>query len=353
MPRKQDWAATKISGLYRHKRSGRYHVRAYRQGREIWKALGTASFEVAKVKARETLSEIHKSRHITESIADGRPTFGQVAELHRERVRTATDTKESTKTYWLQTVDALLRSWDGLETTRVSAITADDCRRWASGYLKSKRASGFGWKSEGAGKNISASRFNNTLSSLRSVFQIGIENGIILSNPAASVARVAPRAKPMRIPSREDFRRIVAEVRGAGGATSQGCGDLLEFLAFSGCRIDESRWVRWTDVDRERKQIWIAGHERTGTKSGDGRWIPIVADMARLLDDLEATPRYTRSAKRRDGSFVLAVTECQKSIDRACKRLEIARFSHHDLRHLFATACIESGCDFLVLAHWL
>src|SRR5258706_12008233 len=266
MPRKADWIATKVSGLYRHKRSSRYYVRAYSQGREVWKALGTTSYEVAKVKAREKLAEIHKARHISDSISEGRPTFGQVAELYRERVRTATDTKESTKLYWFQTVDALLRSWTELETARVSAITSDDCRRWASGYLKSKRASGHGWKSEGNGKNISASRFNNTLSTLRAVFEIAIENGIILSNPAATVSRVAPREKPMRIPSREQFQQIVTEIRNGGGAVSQCSADLVQFLAFSGCRIDESRWVKWSDEDRVRKKIWIAGIENTGTK---------------------------------------------------------------------------------------
>jgi integrase len=75
----------------------------------------------------------------------------------------------------------------------------------------------------------------------------------------------------MRIPSREDFRRIIGEIRSAGGAVSQCCADLVEFLAYSGCRIDESRWVKWSDVDRERKQIWIGGHVVTGTKSGKGR----------------------------------------------------------------------------------
>jgi hypothetical protein len=129
MPRKADWLQTKVSGLLKHRKSGTYHVRAYRQGKEVWKSLKTTSFEVAKVKARETLADIHKARHLAESLADGKPTFGQVAELRRERVRTSTATKESTKTYWLQTIDSLLRSWPGLETTRISSITQEDCRK--------------------------------------------------------------------------------------------------------------------------------------------------------------------------------------------------------------------------------
>jgi len=36
-----------------------------------------------------------------------------------------------------------------------------------------------------------------------------------------------------------------------------------------------------------------------------------------------------------------AVTECHKAIDRACTRLGIARFAHHDLRHLFRHSAID------------
>ena len=39
---------------------------------------------------------------------------------------------------------------------------------------------------------------------------------------------------------------------------------------------------------------------------------------------------------------VFRVGECQKALDRACKKVGIDRITHHDLRHLFATRCIES-----------
>jgi integrase len=352
MPRKADWLATKTQFIYRHKESGRYYVRAYRQGREVWRALKTTSYEVAKHKAKQELATIHKARNLENAITGTAATFGAVAELYREHIDTATDTKASTKRYHRQTIDALLRSWPGLAEARLSSITEQQCRQWASDYLPAARPKGHGWKGDSE-KTISASRFNNTLSTLRSIFELGIHRGIILFNPAASVARVSPKAKPMRIPSREDFRRIIGEIRSAGGAVSQCCADLVEFLAYSGCRIDESRWVKWSDVDRERKQIWIGGHVVTGTKSGKGRWVPITSAMAQLVDDLEANPRYRKSKDRKSNGYVLAVRECQKAINRACTKLNVERFTHHDMRHLFCTACLESGVDFATLARWL
>jgi integrase len=50
---------------------------------------------------------------------------------------------------------------------------------------------------------------------------------------------------------------------------------------------------------------------------------------------------------------VMRVRECQKAMDRAAKKLGMSRITHHDLRHLFATRCIESGVDIPTVSRWL
>jgi integrase len=50
---------------------------------------------------------------------------------------------------------------------------------------------------------------------------------------------------------------------------------------------------------------------------------------------------------------VTRVRECQKAMDRAAKVVGIKRLTHHDLRHLFPTRCIESGVDIPTVARWL
>jgi hypothetical protein len=42
---RRNWIKTRTQHLYRHSKSGRYYVRACRQGREVWKALGTTRAE--------------------------------------------------------------------------------------------------------------------------------------------------------------------------------------------------------------------------------------------------------------------------------------------------------------------
>lgn len=45
--------------------------------------------------------------------------------------------------------------------------------------------------------------------------------------------------------------------------------------------------------------------------------------------------------------------ECQKAMERPAKVVGITCITHHDLRHLFATRCIESGVDIPTVSRWL
>ncbi len=74
----------------------------------------------------------------------------------------------------------------------------------------------------------------------------------------------------------------------------------------------------------------------------------MIPDMRRLLEKLK-----NERPNVRPNNLVMRVMECEKSITSACKKLGIARFTHHDLRHLFATRCIEAGVDIPTVSRWL
>jgi integrase len=52
-------------------------------------------------------------------------------------------------------------------------------------------------------------------------------------------------------------------------------------------------------------------------------------------------------------AHVMRVGECQKAMDTAVKKVSISHLTHHDLRHLLATRCIESGVDIPTVSRWL
>ena len=131
-----------------------------------------------------------------------------------------------------------------------------------------------------------------------------------------------------------------------GGGFSQSCADLIRFLAYGGFRKSEAANITWGDCDFQKGEILVRGHAETGTKNWTVRRVPMIPDMVQLLKHL----RGDHQPKDRP---VMRVRECQKAMDRAAKVVEMQRITHHDLRHLFATRCIESGVDIPTVSRWL
>jgi len=84
------------------------------------------------------------------------------------------------------------------------------------------------------------------------------------------------------------------------------------------------------------------------TKNGKARWVPFNQSLRGLLDTLRAA--WPDEAPEKP---IMRVFECQKSIDRAAKLAGAKRITHHDLRHLFSTRCIENGVDIPTVSRWL
>ena len=323
---KMVWEKTKTQFLLRDKISGRYYCRLYANGKQHWKSLGTDVISVARARLAEHIKEFRAAAKTERTVEDGKATVEQLAQAYLGGVRQSVgiDIKASTAYYREQLVKAILESWPELATVKPKDVSEKDCLEWAKRFSE----------------EYSPTRYNNSVDTLRQIFQGAIDRGLIYRNPAEKLGKRKPNGKRLELPSKEQFADIVRLIRSEGAWCSQQCGDLIEFLAYSGCRLTEAKNVKWTEV--QENGIWIHGGEH-GTKNKASRFVPIVPAMRTLLDDLKANPRYVRNDSRE--GYVLAVSECQKALDKACATAAIKRITHHDLRHLFVTRCIESGVD--------
>jgi integrase len=330
--RSKTWERTRIQNLLRHK-SGRYYARTFAGGKEVWKSLKTRHFDVAKARLTEFLKE-HRQR--VSSGNDGevsaKMTFGQAAEIHLRNLDDDLSIKSGTRDYWRQRLTALIKSWPGLNETEVRKITLTDCKKWASAY----------------GKKVSPTNYNNTVSLLRHILNVAVEAGVIYGSPVATVKRVPLRGKHVSLPTAAKFNAMIAEMREGHGRDSRNCADFAEGLAFTGCRRGEANEVEWRDLDFNAGVLVVRGDSATGTKNWEVRRVPLIADAQALF-------RRMRSERPNESleTKVFRVRECQKSLDRACKKVGADRITHHDLRHLFATRCIESGVDIPTVSRWL
>ena len=325
------WQKTRKPNLLRHK-SGRYYARAFAGGKEVWKSLKTAHYSVAEAKLAEFLKEHRERVSNGNGEVSAKMTFGEALRIHQQNQADDVTIKPSTRHYWNQIFIALLKSWPGLAGREIRRITTTDCKEWARRFRKV----------------ASPTRYNNTLAGLRHVFEVAKEAGIMYGNPTERLERLPVRTKQLTLPSSDQFLQLVESVEGAGAWCSRDCADFIRGLAFTGCRKGEAAHITWRDVDFDAGEIVLRGDPETATKNWTVRRVPLIPDAHALFQRM----RSKRSRESLDAK-VFRVGECQKALDRACNKVGVDRITHHDLRHLFATRCIESGVDIPTVSRWL
>jgi len=332
-PRKstKTWQKTRKPNLLRHK-SGSYYARAFAGGKEVWKSLKTSHYSVAQAKLAEFMKEHRERVSNGNGEVSAKMTFGEALEIHQQNQADDVTIKPATRHYWNQIFVALLKSWPGLDNLEIRSVTKTDCKKWARAFRKV----------------ASPTRYNNTISGLRHVFDVAKDGGVIYSNAAEHLERMPLRAKQLTLPSGHQFLQLVDEVEHAGAWCSRDCADFLRGLAFTGCRKREAGQITWRDVDFDAGEIVVRGDPETATKNWTVRRVPLIPDARALFERM----RSEREGEPLDAK-VFRVGECQKALDRACKKVSADRITHHDLRHLFATRCIESGVDIPTVSRWL
>ena len=326
------WLPTKWQGLYRHGKTGIYYLRL---GKRTWKSLKTQTQAVA-LKEREKLLVQEEKRSDGRAAALGikGSKFSELVACRLTQLENQPKLKDSTRAFWKNIYTSLERSWPGLWNREIDSLTQEECEKWAGTHSKA----------------VSASLFKHTLAAFRQVMKIAIKAGLRHSDPTEETSVPTPQGKDLSLtlPNRVQFKALVDEIRKSPSRWGEHAGDLVEFLAFSGLRKSEAAHVLWKHCDFEKGEFVVVGDPVTGTKNNKTRRVPMISNLRKLLERLR-----TERPKESADSHVLKVHSAKDSMDRAADKLELARITHHDLRHLFATTCIESGVDIPTVSKWL
>jgi integrase len=327
-----EWQKTPYANLVRYKSSGMYFARFRVKGKLIRCSLKTTRISVAKLRLGDLEKQERQRAEHQMAVADGAMTFADALAIFKQRLAGDGSLKPRSKIFRQDRIAALLKSWPSLAKTDTRKVSKGDCLGWAADY----------------GQKVAPSNFNNTVGTLRLVLDIAVEAGARYENPARFIKRLRVLPKKLQLPSENQFLALVTEIEKGGAWCSRDCANLVRFLAFGGFRKGEAAAITWGDCDLDKGEIVVRGDAETGTKNWSIRRVPMIPEMRQLLEGLR-----TQLAEDAATGAVMQVQECQGAINSACKKLGIARFTHHDLRHLFATRCIESGVDIPTVSRWL
>jgi integrase len=212
---------------------------------------------------------------------------------------------------------------------QIEDVTTEVLERWKADFTRARKPS-----------NRTLQKY---LVTLHGIFKRAARVYGLPRNPVAQVERPRlPCRAGIDVFSRDE---VMALVRAAANEQD---GVLYLTAAFTGLRLGELLALRWEDVDFEADTIrvrrnWTAGGEGT-PKSGRGRAVPMIVDVAQALARLGQRARFTGD---QDLVFCdplgrhLGYKSLSQRYKDALSRAELRQLRFHDLRHTFGTHAIR------------
>jgi integrase len=307
--------------LYRHTGSSIYYGLVKRGGKQIRKSFKTTDRKIAErhlATFREQVARLSRVEGI------GKISFKRLAERWLETIRYAL--KPSSLRRRETSIVQLNRHFGSLPVRNITAQTCDE------------------WIAKRAGTR-SASTFNNERETLRAILDYAQREGLILNNPAQAIKRRRLQKKEIVIPTRDQFSKLIKGIRDLD-VRARDAADLIELLAYSGVRLGEATAMLWQHIDFARGSFTVTGGEE-GTKNHEARSVPLFPALKQLLERLIQE----RSPQPKDR--IIRIDTAKKAMASACKDQSLPHFTHHAMRHYFASNAIEQGIDFKTIAGWL
>jgi len=326
---------TGVQYLIRHIPSGTYYVRARVDGRQVRRTTGTTAFAEAKRRLPGILTAIrdHQPPEVTQAsrqaAARAEAPWLPAVFVYRRRLASDPTLSQRTVKYRHDCLSAIARTWPGIERATLDEFTEDAVLQWAS------------WVSQ----KFSPQFYNNIVGTAKRVFELVQEAcGGPLTNPFSAAKRLGVKPGELHLPEPAQWAAFVKFIdeHPAGGEASK----LIRLLAYAGLRISEAALVRWSDFDWERGTLRVHGAKgRASSSACDTRRVPIIGELRAFFEP--------QAAGQAADDLVCRVSDIRYWFRMAAKKLDFPHLSHHDLRHLFATRCIESGVDIPTVSRWL
>ena len=238
---------------------------------------------------------------------------------------------------------------------QISALTSNDVQQMLNSIMEK-------WSHSTAKK-----AYNN----LNSCMELAVTRGEILKNPVKGVKPPSSKGKTKKdiyAYSPEEIAAIVTEAKRTygNGTPVYRYGYLIILLLNTGMREGEPLFLKWEDVDLEKRHIYVHGNvvdvknrdEKSATKytvieqetpktNKSTRYIPLNDNAIEALEKLRRIIKDSRNVIATKNHTLVSphkVYKTMESILRCCNITGKANIVHA-LRHTFATTLIRNGVD--------
>lgn len=331
------------------KRGPRWYAK-YRlpDGRQVQKALGPAWRErgrppegyftkrTAEAWLRDVLDQVRRGT-LPGMVRTG-ATFADAAEEWLRFVEQERGRKISTLADYRSVVRAHFLPAFGDQP--IERIESETIERWVSLQLREGK--------------LSRRSVQKMVVLLNGIFRRAVKVWKLPANPVAEVERpTAPKRTDIAFYSPEEVYALVRSAR------DKQDGALFLTAAFTGLRMGELLALRWRDVDFAAQTVRVTASYTAGKlgtpKSGLGRAVPLVEEVAQALARLAQRKRWTgpddlvfvgTAGEYLDGSAL------RRRFKRARDAAGLRPLRFHDLRHTFGSVAIRTA-DPRELQEWM
>lgn len=279
-------------------------------------------------------------------------------------------TVSSYMTYWLENVkkpEVKPGSYDRIEQSlnyqifpaighiQINALTSNDVQKMVNTILETKSYS------------TAKKAYNN----LNACMELGVQRGEILKNPVKGVKLPSSKSKEKKEVTAytpEEVASIATEAKRTyrNGAPIYRYGYLIILILNTGMREGEPLYLKWKDVDFEKRRIFIHGdvvevknrdrnaessyiciEQETPKTNKSTRYIPLNDNAVEALENLRKLIKDKDRVIATKNHTVLSPRKVYRTMENILERCGITNKTNlvHALRHTFATTLIRNGVD--------
>ena len=317
--------------LYRHRENGSYYGIKKIAGKIKSHALNTADRKTADGKLRTWLDGLAETDPNNSDM-----TLGSLLEKY---AASRTDIAHSTKVGEAGRIAKFRLLFPRPMDSLVARVRNSEIAAWIGQVGTAKRAS----------------TRNQFRAFARALFDFAVADAVIAKNPFDPKIIRKAKKEPIirRIPSPDEFEKIVAEIRQPNWKVENGkhggqrpmyqhdSADFAEYLGRAGIGQAEAVGLDWEDIDEERDVIH---YRRKKTQRAFNT--PIFPWLKPLLKKLRA------AAGPNARGPVFKVKNVKNALRGATQRLGLPHFTQRNLRAMRIKRLWEQGVDVKVIAQW-